>query len=174
MIFEGVYALHPDIRNSLDLWIAVVRFMTFTQMSLVLLLYLTGLTVFCELILGWWCSFASHRKSSKRQEPCWLFNIPEWYNDNSFSNVSAAHWTTSCTCTCWYNQNFSTRTDYIRSAFLVCALHLEVRGKDVLMKFISCSWKFEMILTLYSLLKAHCLYLKVASRWDIFFANHQT
>jgi len=25
IIFEGVYALHPDIRMSLDLWIAVVR-----------------------------------------------------------------------------------------------------------------------------------------------------
>lgn len=25
IIFEGVYALHPDIRASLDLWIAVVR-----------------------------------------------------------------------------------------------------------------------------------------------------
>lgn len=25
IIFEGVYALHPDIRISLDLWIAVVR-----------------------------------------------------------------------------------------------------------------------------------------------------
>lgn len=25
IIFEGVYALHPDIRKSLDLWIAVVR-----------------------------------------------------------------------------------------------------------------------------------------------------
>lgn len=24
IIFEGVYALHPDIRKSLDLWIAVV------------------------------------------------------------------------------------------------------------------------------------------------------
>ncbi|RRT65926.1 hypothetical protein BHE74_00036830 [Ensete ventricosum] len=35
VIFEGVYALHPDIRNSLDIWIAVVRFITFTQMSLV-------------------------------------------------------------------------------------------------------------------------------------------
>lgn len=26
VIFEGVYALHPDIRKSLDLWIAVVRY----------------------------------------------------------------------------------------------------------------------------------------------------
>ena len=25
VIFEGVYALHPEIRKSLDLWIAVVR-----------------------------------------------------------------------------------------------------------------------------------------------------
>lgn len=25
VIIEGVYALHPDIRKSLDLWVAVVR-----------------------------------------------------------------------------------------------------------------------------------------------------
>lgn len=25
VIFEGVYALHPEIRKSIDLWIAVVR-----------------------------------------------------------------------------------------------------------------------------------------------------
>lgn len=25
IIFEGIYALHPDIRRALDLWIAVVR-----------------------------------------------------------------------------------------------------------------------------------------------------
>lgn len=71
---------------------------------------------------GWWCSFTPYCESSKRQESCWLFYISEWDNDNSFPYVSAAHWTTSCTCTCWYNQIFSTWTDYSVSTLLV--IHL--------------------------------------------------
>ena len=33
VIFEGVYALHPDIRESIDLWIAVVRLIVYLFLS---------------------------------------------------------------------------------------------------------------------------------------------
>ncbi|PON78778.1 Uridine kinase-like [Parasponia andersonii] len=39
IILEGVYALHPDIRKSLDLWIAVVRITSYFSFEALLLLY---------------------------------------------------------------------------------------------------------------------------------------
>lgn len=40
IIFEGVYALHPDIREALDLWIAVVRIIFFDLFSFCLIIWL--------------------------------------------------------------------------------------------------------------------------------------
>jgi hypothetical protein len=40
IIFEGVYALHPDIRISLDLWIAVVRMSYHPSMEPIIFHYL--------------------------------------------------------------------------------------------------------------------------------------